>query len=113
MTTVEINPRVVVPLGDTPTLGTVLAHCPAQGGWTVRVDADGRTYSFSYCEIDWEAGAAHSHLADEARAWLAEVEWPDLDREEALQLPDEHAIAAIARHYDGGLAAFIADGAVA
>jgi hypothetical protein len=52
-------------------------------------------------------------LADDARAWLAEIEWAELDREEALELPDEHAIAAIERHYDGGLAAFIADGAVA
>lgn len=50
-------------------------------------------------------------LADEARAWLAEIEWADLNRAEALQLPDEHAIAAVERHYDGGLAAFIADGA--
>jgi hypothetical protein len=52
-------------------------------------------------------------LADEARAWLAEIEWADLDREDALQLPDEHAIAAVERHYDGGLTAFIADGTVA
>jgi hypothetical protein len=63
------------------------------------------------------AAAAHEQhtaaLADEARAWLAEIEWADLDREEALQLPDEHAIAAVERHYDGGLTAFIADGTVA
>jgi hypothetical protein len=52
-------------------------------------------------------------LADDARAWLAEIEWADLDREEALQLPDEHAIAAVDRHYAGGLTAFIADGPVA
>jgi hypothetical protein len=52
-------------------------------------------------------------LADDARAWLAEIEWADLDREEAEQLPDEHAIAAVDRHYDGGLPAFIADGAEA
>jgi hypothetical protein len=62
------------------------------------------------------AAACEQHtaaLADQARGWLAEIAWADLDSEDALQLPDEHAIAAVERHYDGGLTAFIADGTVA
>jgi hypothetical protein len=44
----------------------------------------------------------------QAREWLADCSWPDLTSEEALTLDDITTTRAIAHHFDGGLAAFVA-----
>lgn len=46
---------------------------------------------------------------DEARAWLGELEWADMEPEDIASLPDSVAKRAVARHYDGGWDAFLAD----
>jgi hypothetical protein len=46
-----------------------------------------------------------------ARSWLMDCVWADADASDVARLADAAVTRAIARHYDGGIAAFIADGA--
>ena len=51
--------------------------------------------------------------ADEIRAareWIAECVWRDLDEDDIADLTDRQVERGIARHYDGGIEAFRADG---
>lgn len=41
------------------------------------------------------------------RAWIADCYWPDLDDTDTLT--DAQVIRGVARHYTGGLTAFLAD----
>jgi hypothetical protein len=43
----------------------------------------------------------------DARAWLAECAWPDMDPEDFETVPDHKIERGIARHYDGGIDSFI------
>lgn len=42
----------------------------------------------------------------EARAWIAECAWPDLDESEIADLTPKQIERGIARHYAGGIEAF-------
>jgi hypothetical protein len=46
-------------------------------------------------------------LAAEARDWIKDCQWVDLDEDAIGRLPDTQALSGIARKYDGGLDAFI------
>ena len=46
----------------------------------------------------------------QARDWLNDCEWSDLDDNDINEMPDASVIAGIARHYDGGTEQFIKDG---
>jgi hypothetical protein len=46
----------------------------------------------------------------EARAWLSDCEWQDIDADGIAVLSDACVMRAVARHYEGGVRAFIADG---
>lgn len=46
----------------------------------------------------------------EARAWLADCAWEDIDADGIAALSDLQVTRAIARHYDNGLAGFLASG---
>jgi hypothetical protein len=48
-------------------------------------------------------------LAAEARSWIADYEWADIDEIDAEDLSDAQALSGIARKYEGGLDAFIAN----
>jgi hypothetical protein len=48
-------------------------------------------------------------LADEARAWLSEADWPDLTCDDALELSGGDAMRAIEHRHPGGLHEFVAD----
>lgn len=49
-------------------------------------------------------------LGDEARSWIADCEWGDLDGEDDVRsLSDDEAIAGVERHYEGGVAQFKAN----
>jgi hypothetical protein len=48
-------------------------------------------------------------LAAEARDWIADCEWADIDEIDAEDLSDAQALSGIARKYEGGLDAFIAN----
>ena len=48
----------------------------------------------------------------QARDWLNDCEWSDLDDNDINEMPDASVIAGIARHYDGGIQQFITDGAI-
>lgn len=43
----------------------------------------------------------------EARSWIGDCEWRDLEPEDVAELTDAEIMRGVARHYDGGLAAFI------
>lgn len=43
-----------------------------------------------------------------AREWAAECDWPE-PAEDVAELPDEVVLAAVARHYGGGLAQLVDD----
>jgi hypothetical protein len=47
-------------------------------------------------------------LAAEARRWIADCEWADIDEIDAEDLSDAQALSGIARKYAGGLDAFTA-----
>lgn len=49
---------------------------------------------------------SHSQLRD-ARDWLAENTWADMDPSDFATLPDDKIEAGIAAHYSGGVAAFV------
>jgi hypothetical protein len=46
----------------------------------------------------------------QARDWLSDCEWADLDADDIAQLTDVQIVTGIARHYDGGIEQFIKDG---
>lgn len=46
------------------------------------------------------------NLLDEARAWISDCSWPDLDPEEVDDMTDEQIRRGVERHYDGGWDAF-------
>lgn len=46
-------------------------------------------------------------LAAEARSWIADCEWADIDEIDAGDLSDAQALSGIARKHAGGLDAFI------
>jgi hypothetical protein len=46
-------------------------------------------------------------LAAEARGWIADCEWADIDEIDAEDLGDAQALSGIDRKYEGGLDAFI------
>lgn len=45
----------------------------------------------------------------EARGWIADCVWDDLDESEIADLSDAQIERGIRRHYDGGIEQFIAD----
>ena len=48
-------------------------------------------------------------LMSEARSWLADLAWAD--EPDFAAMSDERIRAGVNRHYDGGWAGFVADGA--
>lgn len=46
----------------------------------------------------------------EAYGWLADCTWADIDGEGIAALSPVQVTRAVARHYDGGVAAFLAAG---
>lgn len=48
-----------------------------------------------------------AELADEARDWIADCQWDDIDEDDAGDLTDAQALSGVSRKYDGGLEAFI------
>lgn len=44
--------------------------------------------------------------ADEARDWLADLEWADAEPEDIAGLSGRHALRLTRRHFDGGLSGF-------
>lgn len=48
----------------------------------------------------------------EARAWLKDCDWPDIDEEGIDDLSDGEVVRAVARHFEGGISGFIQAGAV-
>lgn len=43
----------------------------------------------------------------EARAWIKDCDWPDLETDEVDELSAEEITRGVHRHYDGGLVAFL------
>lgn len=50
--------------------------------------------------------AGDEALAAEAREWIADCPWADLDEEGAAGLSDSEALAGVERHFVGGLDEF-------
>jgi hypothetical protein len=48
-------------------------------------------------------------LADQAREWLGDLDWPDPLRDDAAELSGADALRAIEHRYPGGLREFVAD----
>lgn len=49
-------------------------------------------------------------LGDEARSWIGDCQWGDLETEDVCSLTDDAAFAGVDRHYQGGFDAFKRDG---
>ncbi len=48
-------------------------------------------------------------IIQEARAFICDCSWADMDEEEAAELPDAVILKGIERYYEGGLSAFVAE----
>ncbi len=46
-------------------------------------------------------------MIQEARDWLADCVWADMDPEDFAELSDTAVIRGVDRHYEGGWAAFL------
>lgn len=44
---------------------------------------------------------------EEARNWLSDCEWRDVDADDIYAMPADVIHRAVQRHYDGGLEAFV------
>jgi hypothetical protein len=44
----------------------------------------------------------------DARDWLMDCTWADVDTEDIAAMPASVITSAVRRHYDGGIAAFLA-----
>ena len=49
-------------------------------------------------------------LITEARGWLSDCSWDDMEPDEIDELSTATVQRAIARHYSGGIGQFVADG---
>jgi hypothetical protein len=47
---------------------------------------------------------------EDAKSWILDCEWGDLDEEDVPELTDTQVINGIARNYAGGIEGFILDG---
>lgn len=47
-------------------------------------------------------------LLQEARGWLSDCTWADVDEHDIAVMPADVVTRAVARHYEGGLTAFLA-----
>jgi hypothetical protein len=47
---------------------------------------------------------------EDAKAWILDCQWGDLEEEDISELSDTEVINGIARNYDGGIDQFILDG---
>lgn len=45
----------------------------------------------------------------EARGWIMDCVWADMDEDQAAELTGEQIVKGIERHYEGGWAAFLVD----
>lgn len=45
----------------------------------------------------------------EARNWLADCVWADMDADDFAELTDAQILRGVERHYDGGVNAFLLD----
>lgn len=58
--------------------------------------------------IEWiMTGELTGELLREARGWVADCMWADLEPEDIAAMPAARVTRGIARHYDGGLAEFV------
>lgn len=49
---------------------------------------------------------------EDARAWISECVWADLDPDEISDMPDDDVLRGVENHYAGGMAQFLRDGGV-
>jgi hypothetical protein len=50
-----------------------------------------------------------AELDREMRGWVADCVWADIDPADVADLPRSVIVRGVARHYEGGVRAFIAD----
>lgn len=48
---------------------------------------------------------------NQMRSWLADLAWQDMEPEDFSEVPDDAIVRAVERHYHGGVAGFLRDGA--
>ena len=53
------------------------------------------------------AAEINARVLDEMRGWLSDCEWADVDAEDIAAMPAERIIAAVRRHFDGGVVGFL------
>jgi hypothetical protein len=47
-------------------------------------------------------------MIEDARDWVSECEWADMDDDDLSELTDKQIIQGITRHFDGGWSGFLA-----
>lgn len=56
-------------------------------------------------------GETDSALIEQARTWVKDCLWADIEEEDVDELPAEVVRRGVERHYAGGWAQFVEDGA--
>lgn len=51
--------------------------------------------------------AVYAHLIGEARGWISDCVWANLEPDDVDDLTDEEIRRGVQRHYDGGWDAFV------
>lgn len=111
MPTYQIRRVTHITRGDSHPIGLELEAENAHEALEL-ASAAGRLEMFAtYRATELEAPAAELTPAEltEARTWLAELTFCDLEPEVIAELPAAQIVGGIARHYEGGLEAFRAE----
>lgn len=62
-------------------------------------------------ELNPKTTVVTAELIEEARGWISECVWRDLEPEDIAGLSATAIFRGVAKHYAGGWAQFVADGA--
>lgn len=68
-------------------------------------DAALKELAATLAERNWPGGI--QAFAQEARDWIADCQWADLEPEDVGDLTDAQALSGVARKFDGGLDGFV------
>jgi len=60
-------------------------------------------------ELELTSDAGDGTLVAEARQWILDCEWADVDGDSVAELSAREVLRGVARHYEGGLAQFVQD----
>ena len=77
--------------------------------WDVSNRAIATALQEQMCDANPHVALTASRLVEDAREWVRDCSWADLDDEDIDQLGTIALVRGVELHYDGGWAAFVLD----